>query len=49
MAYVDGDLEQEAQRNGYILEWTFDQDKMDFEYTIKKMTPEDHQRIQDGT
>ena len=36
------DLEQEAQRNGYILEWTFDQDKMDFEYTIKKMTPEEY-------
>ena len=36
------DLEQEAQRNGYMLEWTFDQDKMDFEYTIKKMTPEEY-------
>ena len=30
------DLEQEAQRNGYELDWTFDQEKMEFEYTSKK-------------
>jgi hypothetical protein len=39
-AYELRDLEQEAQRNGSMLERTFDQDTMDFGYPLKKMTPE---------
>jgi len=37
------ELEREAQRNGYVLEWTFDRDTMEFEYTCEKMTPEDYE------
>lgn len=35
------ELQQEAERNGYILDWTFDQEKKDFEYFCNKMTPQE--------
>ena len=35
------DLQQEAERNGSMLDWTFDQEKNDFEYVCHKMTPEE--------
>ena len=35
------ELQQEAERHGYILDWTFDQVKNDFEYFCNKMTPEE--------
>jgi hypothetical protein len=34
------DLQQEAARNGYILDCTFDQEKNDFAYFSNTMTPE---------
>jgi hypothetical protein len=34
------DLEEEAKRNGFILEWTWD--GHDIVYTIEQMSPEDH-------
>ena len=37
------ELEREAQRDGSVLEWTFDRDTMEFEYTCEKMTPEDYE------
>ncbi len=37
------ELEREAERNGYLLEWNFDQDHNDFEYTCRKMTPEEYE------
>ena len=48
-AIVDADyeireLEQEAERKGYVLQWTFDQDKNDFEYTCEKMTSEEYEQ-----
>jgi hypothetical protein len=33
------ELEQEAQRNGFVLEWNWD--GQDFVYTIEQMSPED--------
>lgn len=35
------ELQQEAERNGSILDWTFDQEKKDFESFCNKMTPEE--------
>jgi hypothetical protein len=35
------ELEREAERNGFYLEWTFDQDKNDCEYICRKMTGEE--------
>jgi predicted site-specific integrase-resolvase len=37
------ELEQEAERNGYVLQWTFDQDTNDFAYTCEKMTAEEYE------
>jgi hypothetical protein len=34
------ELEQEAQRNGFVLEWNWD--GQDFVYTIEQLSPEDH-------
>ena len=34
-------LKREAERNGFSLEWTFDQDTHDFEYSCRKMTVEE--------
>ena len=34
------ELEQEAQRNGFVLEWNWD--GQDFVYTCEQMSPEDH-------
>jgi hypothetical protein len=42
--YEIRELEQEAERNGYVLQWTFDQDKNDFEYTCEKMTSEEYEQ-----
>jgi hypothetical protein len=39
--YEIRELEQDAERNSFYLEWTFDQNKNDFEYTCRKMTPEE--------
>jgi 2-hydroxychromene-2-carboxylate isomerase len=39
--YEIRELEREAERNGFYLEWTFDRDKNGFEYTCRKMTPEE--------
>ncbi len=36
--YDIGELQQAAERNGYILDWTFKQEKNDFEYFCNKMT-----------
>jgi hypothetical protein len=33
-----GNYSQEAERNGYILDWTFHQENNDFEYFCTKMT-----------
>jgi hypothetical protein len=38
------ELEQEAEQNGYVLQWTFDQDKNDFAYTCEKMTAEEYEQ-----
>jgi hypothetical protein len=35
------ELQQEAERNGSILDWTCDQAKNDVEYFCNKMTPEE--------
>ena len=35
------ELEREAERNGFSLEWTFDQDKNDCEYICRKLTVEE--------
>jgi hypothetical protein len=35
------ELQQEAERNGSILDWTFDQEKNDFENFCNKMTSEE--------
>src|SRR5438552_6678 len=35
--------EQEAERNGVYLEWTFNQNNNDFAYTCRKMTPEEYE------
>ncbi len=32
------ELQQEAERNGYVLDWTFDQEKNDVAYFCTKMT-----------
>ena len=37
------ELERETERNGFYLEWTFDQDKHDFEYICGKMTVEEYE------
>ena len=34
------ELEQEAQRNGFVLEWNWD--GQDFVYTIEQLSPENH-------
>jgi hypothetical protein len=39
--YDISELEREAEQNGDVLEWNFDQDNNDFEYTCRKMTPEE--------
>ena len=36
-----GNWSREAERHGYILDWTFDQVKNDFEYFCNKMTPQE--------
>jgi hypothetical protein len=36
--------EREAERNGFYVEWTFDQDKNDFEYICRKMTVEEYEQ-----
>ena len=41
--YEIRELEQEAERNGYVLQWTFDQDKNDFEYACEQMTAEEYE------
>ena len=41
--YEIRELEREAERNGFYLEWTFDQEKNDFEYTCRKMAPEEYE------
>jgi hypothetical protein len=33
-----GNWSREAERNGYVLDWTLDQEKNDFEYFCNKMT-----------
>ncbi len=33
-----GNWSREAERNGYVLDWTFDQEKNNFEYFCNKMT-----------
>jgi hypothetical protein len=38
--YEIRELEQEAERNDSVLQWTFDQDKNDCAYTCEKMTSE---------
>jgi hypothetical protein len=38
------ELEREAERNGFYFEWTFDQDKNDFEYICRKMTVEEYEQ-----
>ena len=35
------ELEQEAERNGYVLQWTFDQDTNELAYTCEKMAAEE--------
>jgi len=35
------ELQQEAERNGYMLDWTFEQEKNDFAYVCTKVTPEE--------
>jgi hypothetical protein len=36
------ELEEEAQRNGFVLEWHWDENKQDMVYTLEQMSPEDH-------
>jgi len=36
-----GNWSREAERNGYMLDWTFDQEKHDFAYVCNKVTPEE--------
>jgi hypothetical protein len=35
-------LEQEAQRNGFVLQGNWDENKQEIVYTIEQMSPEDH-------
>ncbi len=37
------ELQLEAERNGSILDWTFDREKNDFEYFCNKLTPEEYE------
>jgi predicted site-specific integrase-resolvase len=37
------ELEQEAERNGYVLYWTCEQDKHDFAYTCEQMTSQEYE------
>ena len=37
------ELEQEAQRNGFVLEWNWD--GQDFVYTIEQLSPEDRAAV----
>jgi hypothetical protein len=37
------ELEQEAERNGYILQWGLDQDEHDFAYTCEQMTSQEYE------
>lgn len=36
------ELEREAQRNGFVLEWNWDENKQNFVYTIEQLSPGDH-------
>lgn len=36
-----GNWSREAERNGYMLDWTFEQENNDFAYVCTKMTPEE--------
>jgi len=36
-----GNWSREAERNGYMLDWTFEQEKNDLAYVCTKMTPEE--------
>jgi hypothetical protein len=36
-----GNWSREAERNGYILDWTLDQENNDFASVCTKMTPEE--------
>jgi hypothetical protein len=42
--YAIRELQQEAERNGYILDWTFDREKNDFEPFCNKNTPEEYEQ-----
>ncbi len=35
------ELQQAAERNGYMLDWTFEQENNDCAYVCTKMTPEE--------
>jgi hypothetical protein len=36
------ELQQEANRNGFVLEWSWDENKQEIVYTIEQMSPEEH-------
>jgi hypothetical protein len=38
------ELQQEAERKGYMLDWSFDQEKNDFAYFCNKMTRQEWQQ-----
>jgi hypothetical protein len=42
--YEIRELEQEAERNGNVLQWTFEQNKHDFEYMCEQMTSQEYEQ-----